>query len=120
MRLLGQVENNSCLAPTKLILDVTINKVNFLQAEWQISNLNLHIWKSDTSLLELQAKCSPNVIIEDSTFGNLMFEKVQNITARNCNQGSKNYTERFALIFLVVMFYCKMSKYTKLVKAIIV
>ena len=93
------MENSSCLAPTKPIPVVSINEVKFLPSEWQINNFNLNIWKSDTSLWELQAKCCPNIIIEDSTFGNLMFEKVRNITAINCNQGNENFTERFALNF---------------------
>ena len=99
VRLLGQVENSSCFAPTKLIPVVTINEVKFLRSQWKINNLNLNIWRSDTSLLDLQTKCSPNVIIKDSTFGILMFENILNITAINCNQGSENDTERFALKF---------------------
>ena len=93
------MENSSCLAPTNLIPVVTINEVKFLRSEWQINNLILNIWRSDTSLLELQAKCSPNVITEDSKFGNLMFENVRNITARNCKEGNGNFMEGVALKF---------------------
>ena len=97
MRFFGQSLNGSCLSPISIL---AINEVKFLQSEWQISNLNLNIWKSDTALLELNIKYSPNVTIEDSTFGNWMFEKISNIIVRNCSQGSPNYAARVALKFL--------------------
>ena len=100
VRFLGQALNGSCLAPIELIPVLTINEVKFLQSEWQISNLDLNIWKSDTTLLELKIKYSPNVAIENSTFGNWMFEKISNIIIRDCNQGNPNYAERVALKFL--------------------
>ena len=45
-------------------------------------------------------KYSPNITIEDSSFGSWMFEKISNIIVRNCNQDGPNYAARVALKFL--------------------
>ena len=68
-------------ADVKIVLD----GLNFLNSFWMFYGVNVEIIKCNAASLVLELKNITNVTIQNCTFGNWTFNKVQNTLIENCN-----------------------------------
>ena len=75
---------------------VIINGLSFEMSDWQLNHINLKMKNCNAAELTLKIKYVTNVTIENSTFGNWVFNQVQHVFLKNCT-AIKNFQHHFSL-----------------------
>ena len=66
-------------------LKIILNKLNFFNSQWIFYGVNVEIINCHTAFLSVELKNLTHAIIQNCTFGNWKFIKVQNALIKNCN-----------------------------------
>ena len=70
---------------TAEVITVYMNGLNFLNSYWQFFDVNLNMINCHALSLTLELKYSIYVTVENCTFGNWTFTKVQKLFIKNCS-----------------------------------
>ena len=70
---------------TTEVITIFMNGLNFLDSYWQLLDVNLNMINCHAASLTLELKYSIDVIVENCTFGNWIFTKVQKVFIKNCS-----------------------------------
>ena len=66
-------------------ITVYMTGLNFLNSYWQLLDVNLNMINCHAASLTLDLKYLINIIVENCTFGNWTFTKVQKLFIKNCS-----------------------------------
>ena len=66
-------------------LKISLDGLNFLNSYWMFYGVNVEILNCHTASLVLELKYIINAIIQNCTFGNWTFKRVQNMLIKDCN-----------------------------------
>ena len=71
-----------------------VDEFNFLNSYWHFSHVNLNMINCETAFLTLKSKYSTNVIIDNCTFGDWTFKKVQKVINNTADMGSTDSIDK--------------------------
>ena len=64
---------------------VVLDGLSFLKSYWQFSSLNLKMINCNAATLALKIEHVRNVTVQNSIFGNWIFNQVQHVSLKNCS-----------------------------------
>ena len=70
---------------TTEVITIFMNGLKFLDSYWQFLDVNVNMINCHAASLTLELKYSISVIVENCTFGNWIFTKVQKVFIKNCS-----------------------------------
>ena len=70
---------------TTFCCTVVLDGLSFLKSRWQFYSVNLKMINCYAAILVMKIEDVRNVTIENSIFGNWLFDQVQHVSLRNCS-----------------------------------